>query len=159
IAGPLLAAGRAPGLRPVVGREERTFVEKGETLLDVAYRRHVGFQAVARLNPGVDPWIPAAGTAVNLPTRYILPDAGEEGFVVNIPEMRLFDYTVKFGPDVFALAVGDEADRSILGDFKIGAKRKDPSWTVPASIRAEKPELPAVVPAGPDNPLGSRWLS
>jgi len=30
---------------------------------------------------------------------------------------------------------------------------------VPASIRADKPELPAVVAAGPDNPLGSRWLT
>jgi L,D-transpeptidase ErfK/SrfK len=159
IAAPLLAGGRAPGLRPVIGIDERTVVAQGETLLDVAYRRKVGYQAIERLNPGVDPWIPAAGTTVDLPTRYILPDADEEGLVVNIPEMRLFDYTVRFGPDVFALAVGDQADPSILGDFKVGAKRKNPAWHVPAAIRAEKPELPAEVPAGPDNPLGSRWLS
>jgi L,D-transpeptidase ErfK/SrfK len=60
---------------------------------------------------------------------------------------------------VFALAIGDEADPSMLGEFKVGAKRENPVWHVPASIRAEKPELPAVVPAGPDNPLGSRWLT
>jgi L,D-transpeptidase ErfK/SrfK len=30
---------------------------------------------------------------------------------------------------------------------------------VPASIRAERPELPALVPPGPDNPLGSRWMT
>jgi L,D-transpeptidase ErfK/SrfK len=30
---------------------------------------------------------------------------------------------------------------------------------VPASIRAERPELPAVVPAGPDNPLGDYWMT
>jgi L,D-transpeptidase ErfK/SrfK len=159
IAAALLAGGGAPRLRPVLGIEERTFTEPGETLLDVAYRRRLGYQAIERLNPDVDPWIPAAGTAVILPTRFILPDADEEGLVVNIPEMRLFDYTVRFGPDVFALAVGDEADRSILGDFKVGAKRKDPAWSVPAAIRAEKPELPALVPPGPDNPLGSRWLT
>jgi L,D-transpeptidase ErfK/SrfK len=159
IAAPLLAGGRAPGLRPVIGREETAVVLPGETLLDVAYHRRLGYQAIENLNPGVDPWIPAAGTVVQLPTRYILPDADEEGLVVNIPEMRLFDYTVKFGPDVFALAVGDEADPSLIGNFSVGAKRKDPAWHVPAAIRAEKPELPADVPPGPDNPLGSRWIT
>ena len=161
IAIPVLGSGQTPGLRPVLGREDSTVVAQGETLLDVAYRRRVGYLAVERLNPGVDPWIPAAGTRVLLPTQYILPDTDEEGLVVNIPEMRLFDYTVRYrpGPEVFALAVGDQADRSILGDFKVGSKRRDPVWNVPASIRAEKPELPAQVPAGPDNPLGSRWLS
>ncbi|HSR70845.1 MAG TPA: L,D-transpeptidase family protein, partial [Kiloniellales bacterium] len=33
-------------------------------------------------------------------------------------------------------------------------KRRDPTWYPPASIRAEQPGLPAVVPPGPDNPLG-----
>jgi L,D-transpeptidase ErfK/SrfK len=159
LAAPLSGGTRAPALRAVVGREASTVVAPGETLLDVAYRRAVGYQAITRLNPGVDPWIPVAGTVVKLPTRYILPDADEQGLVINIPEMRLFDYTVPNGPDVFALAVGDEADRSLIGEFKVGAMRKDPAWTVPAAIRAEKPELPAVVPAGPDNPLGSRWIS
>jgi L,D-transpeptidase ErfK/SrfK len=37
-------------------------------------------------------------------------------------------------------------------------KKVKPSWHVPASIRKEKPELPAVVPPGPDNPLGSHAL-
>jgi L,D-transpeptidase ErfK/SrfK len=160
IAAPALPGGRAPALRPVVGHHQSALVEGGDTLLDVAYRHRLGYQAVERLNPRVDPWIPVPGTVVDLPTRYILPDADEEGLVVNIPEMRLFDYTVKeYGPEVFALAIGDEADRSIIGEFKVGAKRKDPAWRVPASIRAEKPELPAEVPAGPDNPLGSRWLT
>lgn len=159
ISAPALLGPRAPVLRPVLGSHQSALVEGGDTLLDVAYRYRLGYQAVERLNPAVDPWIPVPGTVVDLPTRYILPDTDEEGLVVNIPEMRLFDYTVKDGPEVFALAIGDEADRSILGEFKVGAKRKDPAWRVPASIRAEKPELPPEVPAGPDNPLGSRWLT
>jgi L,D-transpeptidase ErfK/SrfK len=159
IAAHAVAGERAPALRAVIGREETAVVGPGETLLDVAYQRRLGYVAVERLNPGVDPWIPAAGTVLRLPTRMILPDADPEGLVVNLPEMRLFDYTVKMGPEVFALAIGDEADPSILGEFKVGAKRENPVWTVPASIRADKPELPAVVAAGPDNPLGSRWLT
>src|SRR5262249_9119731 len=82
-----------------------------------------------------------------------------QGLVINIPEKRMFDYTVKTGPQVFALAIGDEADRSLIGEYKVGKKRIDPAWYVPKSIREEKPELPAVVAPGPDNPLGSRWIS
>jgi L,D-transpeptidase ErfK/SrfK len=149
----------APGLRLVLGREESVQIKSGETLHDVAYRYRLGFQAVARANPGVDPWIPEPGTTLTLPTRYILPDADEEGLVINLPEMRLFDYTVMVGPQVFALAIGDEADRSLIGEYVVGAKRKDPAWQVPESIREEKPELPASVPPGPDNPLGSRWIT
>ena len=88
----------------------------------------------------------------------MLPDVEPKGIVINVPEMRLYDFR-KTPLEVYAAAIGDEADRSLKGDYKVGAKRKDPAWTVPASIRAEKPELPAVVPPGPDNPLGSRWMS
>jgi L,D-transpeptidase ErfK/SrfK len=153
------AAEREPGLRPVLGRIESALVESDETVLDVAYRHRLGYQAVARLNPEVDPWIPEPGTVVRLPTRFVLPDADEEGLVINVPEMRLFDYTGEEDPEVFSVAIGDQADPSILGEFRVGRKREDPTWHVPASIRAESPELPEQVPPGPDNPLGSRWMT
>jgi L,D-transpeptidase ErfK/SrfK len=34
----------------------------------------------------------------------------------------------------------------------------NPSWTPPPSLRAERPELPGVIPPGPDNPLGNYWI-
>jgi L,D-transpeptidase ErfK/SrfK len=150
---------RAPQLQPVIGQIDKVLVENEDTLLDIAYRHRLGFQAVARLNPDVDPWIPIPGTVVLLPTRFVLPDADPKGLVINVPEMRLFDFNVPDGPEVFALAVGDQADRSILGEFRVGAKRKDPTWYVPESIRSERPGFPAQVPPGPDNPLGTRWMT
>lgn len=147
-----------PRLMPIVGEIEKVIIGDGGTLLDVAHDHRLGFEAVARLNAGIDAWIPVPGTVIELPTRMILPEADPKGLVINVPEMRLYDFTVQ-PLEVFAAAIGDEADPSLVGEFRIGAKRKDPAWTVPASIRAEKPELPAVVPAGPDNPLGSRWMT
>ena len=149
----------SPSLRPLVGRIEKALVGADDTLLDIAFEKRLGYQAVERLNPEVDPWIPVPGTVVLLPTRFILPDADAEGLVINIPEMRLFDFTVDDGPEVFSVAIGDQADPSILGDFRVGKKRKDPTWYVPESICAEGRGLPAQVPAGPDNPLGSRWMT
>jgi L,D-transpeptidase ErfK/SrfK len=154
------AAQERPVLQPVVGSEQKALVVEGDTLLDLAFRHRVGFQALQRLNPGVDPWIPEPGTIVRLPTRMVLPDAPHEGLVVNVPEMRLYDFTVEGdGPEIFAVAVGDAVDPTILGSFRVGRKRRDPAWYVPASIQQEKPELPPVVPPGPGNPLGSRWMT
>lgn len=143
----------------MAGEERTVLVELEDTLLDIAYRQRVGYEALMRLNPGVDPWIPDPGTVVQLPSRYILPDAPAEGLVINVPEMRLFDFTVESPPEVLAAAVGDAGDPTLLGEFRVGRKRIDPAWRVPRSIREEKPELPAEVPPGPDNPLGSRWMT
>jgi len=145
-------------LMPIVGAPQSELIEPEDTLLDVAYEHRLPFDLVARANPGIDPWIPPVGSIVALPTQVILPNAEPKGLVINLPEMRLFDFSVE-PVEIFAAAIGDMADPSLHGKFRIGAKRKNPDWNVPESIRAEKPELPAVVRAGPDNPLGSRWMT
>jgi L,D-transpeptidase ErfK/SrfK len=146
-------------LAPVVGAPSVDLVLEDDTLLDVAWRNRLGFQRVERLNPDIDVWIPDAGTIVRLPTEHVLPDAPHRGLVVNVPEMQLYDFTVGEVPEVFAVAIGDQMDPSLVGSFRIGEKRLRPAWRVPASIRAERPELPAVVPPGPDNPLGDHWMT
>ncbi len=161
-----LAAPPAPApplpapLAPLVGAQQSDLVLPEDTLLDVAWRYRLGFERITRLNPGVDPWIPAPGTVIRLPTEHILPDAPRVGLVVNLPELQLYDFTVDpDSPEIFALAIGDEMDPSLVGEYKVGKKREQPVWHVPASIRAEKPELPAEVPPGPDNPLGPYWMT
>jgi L,D-transpeptidase ErfK/SrfK len=150
---------KPPRLMPLGGQQRTVMVQKdSDTLLDIAFENRVGFEALERLNPELDPWIPVPGSVVELPTRFVLPNAAQKGLVINVPEMRLYDYSVD-PVEVFAAAIGDEADPSLIGVYKVGQKRVDPAWRVPASIRAEKPDLPAVVPPGPDNPLGSRWMS
>jgi len=162
---PLLVAAAAShdaasDLQPVLGAPRIAVVKNGDTLLDIAERDRLGFQQLIQLNPDVDVWVPAAGTRVHLPTEYILPNAPREGLVINLPEMRLYDFTVdRTRPTVLAVAIGDAVDPTPVGEFRIGHKRVDPYWTVPASIRAERPDLPAVVPPGPNNPLGDRWLT
>jgi len=146
-------------LPPVQGSLRFDTIGDDDTLLDVAYRHRLGFTAVERLNPDVDVWMAEPGTRVTLPTAQILPEGPREGLVINVPEMRLYDYTVGPEPEILAIAIGDEVDASPEGDFEVGAKRKNPTWYVPASIRAEDPSLPAQVPPGPDNPLGDRWMT
>ena len=147
-----------PELAGLIGEPSADLVEPGDTMLDIAYRHRVGFEALSNLNPDVDTWIPVPGTVVRIPSQLIPPEAVPEGLVINIPEMRLFDYTVDPAPLVLAVAVGDPEDPTPTGDFVIRDKRVDPVWNVPSSILKERPELRAQVPPGPSNPLGNRWL-
>ncbi len=158
--GVLWLCAAAPPPANLIGVASTDVVLPGDTLLDVAERHRLGFERVARLNPELDVWIPRAGERVRLPTEHVLPDAPRKGLVVNIPELQLYDFNVsRDSPEVFALAIGDEMDPSLVGEFRVGQKRVDPIWHVPESIRTEKPELPPAVGPGPDNPLGRYWLT
>jgi L,D-transpeptidase ErfK/SrfK len=153
----------SPGPQPlqlpgVVGTPQTAYVQAGDTLLDIAYAHRLGFDPVARLNPGVNVWIPEAGTPVQLPTSLIVPDVPRRGLLLNLPEMRLYDFTRPGDPEVFAIAIGSPDWPTPLGLFSVGEKRIYPYWYVPESIQQERPELPPVVPPGEDNPLGTRWL-
>jgi L,D-transpeptidase ErfK/SrfK len=106
--------------------------------------------------------MPGAGTTILLPTQYILPDGPQTGVVLNVASRRLFYYppVVEGHRSVltYPIGVGREGWDTPLGRTSIIAKTRDPAWNVPASIRAEHAAegdpLPAVVPPGPDNPLG-----
>jgi L,D-transpeptidase ErfK/SrfK len=83
--------------------------------------------------------------------------------VLNVPEMRLYYYPKPKPGETpvvktFPVGIGRQDWGTPLGLTKVIGKVKDPTWTPPASIRKEHEEngdpLPAVVPAGPNNPLG-----
>lgn len=151
----------------VIGKARLIKAKESETLLDIAREYSVGYNEIVKANPDVDRWYPGAGTPVVIPTRYILPDTPRQGLVLNLPEMRIYYYPKpKTGetPKVitYPVGIGRMNWQTPLGKTYISEKKKNPTWTPPASIRAEhaaKGEiLPAVVPAGPDNPLGTRAL-
>jgi len=44
------------------------------------------------------------------------------------------------------------------GTHRITAKKEWPGWTPPAEMRARRPDLPAYLPGGIENPLGARAM-
>jgi hypothetical protein len=128
----------AESLQPLLGAPRSAVVAAGDTLLDIAERDRLGFVQVVNLNPEVDVWVPAAGTRVELPTEYILPNVPREGLVINLPEMRLYDFTADpQQPTVLAVAIGDAVDPTPVGSRS--AEARGPVLNVPASIRARSP--------------------
>jgi L,D-transpeptidase ErfK/SrfK len=147
----------------LVGYVQKVTVGKDDTLPDIARRFDVGYEEMLLANPGVDPWLPGVGREVVVPTQFVLPAAPHEGVVVNVAAMRIFYYPPhkKGEPQVVythPIGIGRVGWKTPEGTTRIVAREKDPVWVVPESVRKEHAEdgdiLPAVVKAGPDNPLG-----
>lgn len=147
----------------VVGRPQKIIASHADTFTDIARRFNLGYDEMRAANPGIDPWLPGEGTEILLPTAHIIPDGLREGVVINLPAMRLW----WFGPPddegrqtviTHPIGIGKLGWATPLGDFHVISKAKDPSWHPPASVRRAHAEagdpLPAVVPPGPENPLG-----
>ncbi len=97
---------------------------------------------------------------MNIPQQLILPDTVHEGIVINSAEMRLYYYP-KGTNTVIVLPIGIGQlgkDTPINWTTKVERKKAGPTWTPTAKMHAEYraagEPLPAVVPAGPDNPMG-----
>lgn len=143
----------------VVGETGRHVISGEETLLELARRFDLGFVELLTANPGVDPWVPAPGTEIVLPTAHVLPRAERRGVVVNLGDQRLY----LFAPDgslraSYPIGLGYEGRETPVGVTAIVRRRARPTWRPPPSIRAERPDLPAAVPPGPDNPMGEYAL-
>lgn len=125
-----------------------------ENLYTLARRSNMGIVEMLAANPGLDPWLPPPGHQVTLTGMHLLPPGPREGIVINLSELRLFYYLADGDVMTFPIGIGREGWQTPLGVTTVLRKRKDPAWTPPLSIRAKDPDLPALVPAGPDNPLG-----
>lgn len=141
----------------VIGVVKPYHTQWEDTLMDVARTFNLGYVELVAANPGIDPWVPGAGTRVILPTAHLLPRAARTGIVINLPEMRLY-YFSKDGVLTYPVGIGQDAFATPTGGTSVVRKQPHPTWYPPASVRADRPELPGVVPPGPDNPLGTHAL-
>ena len=147
---------RAEDLRSdIVGEPRVHVIQEKETLIRLARVNNVGILELMAVNPGIDPWIPEVGTLIVIPTMHILPDAPRKGIVINLAELRLYYFPGDDQPVyTTAIGVGREGFTTPLGSTQIVRKQAKPTWYPTETTRIDRPELPAAVPPGPDNPLG-----
>ena len=129
-------------------------LKKGDSLYKIANFFDLGFDELLRANPDItNPRIIIAGKKIILPFDHILPDAKADGIVINLAESRLYFF---LNQEVISFPISIGADeKTPTGQTTVIAKRENPSWIPPASIREENPNLPAIVLPGPNNPLGN----
>ena len=147
----------------VVGAVSTITARHEDTLVDIARRHGLGYEDIVRANPDLNPWLPGEGAEVILPTRFILPPGPREGVVLNLAEYRLYYYPKpKDGERAYVMtypiSIGRMDWETPLGLTEVISKVVDPAWYPPKSVReehaADGDPLPAIVPAGPNNPLG-----
>lgn len=147
----------------IVGQDYQVVASQEDTLVDIARARNVGYEEILSANPEVSVWLPGKGTTVTIPRRHILPNEARKGIVINVAELRLYYYPeVKQGEtpwvETYPIGIGREGYNTPLGITKTTIRLENPAWYPPSSMRQEAAErgdpAPAVVPPGPDNPLG-----
>jgi L,D-transpeptidase ErfK/SrfK len=143
---------------PYIGSMKTTKTRYEDTLLKVMRKHNLGYVEIRAANPDVDVWIPGAGTKVTLPTRHLLPDAPRKGIVINLSEMRLYSFIDVQNPQSFPIGVGRDGLNTPTGKTRITRKKDGPTWRPTPRMREENPDLPASVPPGDDNPLGTHAL-
>ncbi|WP_310608414.1 L,D-transpeptidase [Buttiauxella brennerae] len=146
----------------LIGQNQVVTIPEGSTapLEEYAARYQMGLSNMLEANPGVDPYLPKPGTILNIPQQLILPDTVHEGIVINSAEMRLYYYPAGTNTViVLPIGIGQLGkDTPLNWTTKVERKKAGPTWTPTAKMHAEYiaagTPLPAVVPAGPDNPMG-----
>ncbi|WP_053115597.1 L,D-transpeptidase family protein [Winslowiella iniecta] len=125
-----------------------------------AAQYQMGLSNLLEANPGVDVYLPKAGSKLIIPQQLILPDAPREGIVINSAEMRLYYYP-KGTKTVVVLPIGiGELGKDTPMDWVTSVQRKKdgPTWTPTKKMHEEYAargeKLLDVFPAGPDNPMG-----
>lgn len=134
-----------------------------DTLPEIARAYNQGYREITIANRSVDVLLPGEGTPVTIPSLYILPDAPRRGIVLNLAELRLYHFPSTDAGEVrrvntYPVGVGQLDNKTPLGPTRVVEKRRNPTWIIPKSLlreyQAEDPDFPALMPPGPDNPLG-----
>lgn len=151
----------------VVGQLQAVVTTDKDNLVNLARRFNLGYEEIVAANPDVSVFLPPPGTRVILPTQFVLPNAPREGIVINLGAMRLFYFLPPESDGsqeviTHPVGIGREGWLTPIGQARVVRKVVGPVWNPPASVRREHAAqgdiLPASVPPGPDNPLGTHAL-
>jgi len=144
----------------LIGQSFASRALQGDTVASIAQRFNLGVNSILAANPGLDEnhSVPA-GKVLHIPAEFLLPPLQRVGIVINLPEMRLYYFHPEDGQLMtFPIGIGKIGKTIPIIRTSVVRKKEHPVWIPPDSIRRYNEEqgieLPKVVPAGPDNPLG-----
>ncbi|TDB54556.1 L,D-transpeptidase family protein [Photorhabdus luminescens] len=134
--------------------------DDGRSLEAIAAEYGIGLLAMLEANPGTDPYLPTPGSELIIPSQMLLPDTPRQGMVINLAELRLYYFPKgKNKVIVYPIGIGQLGRNTPVMTTSVSQLIKDPTWTPTKNIRKHYAEqgitLPAVVPAGPENPMGA----
>ena len=153
-----------PSSDRIVGSKGIYTVVKADTIRLVAAKLGVTKQHLRSMNQLDARASLKTGQKLAYNNRKIIPQQIKDGIIINIPDRTLYYFQQGALVTSLPVALGSVTKnekyvwQTPVGKFRITAKMKDPTWTVPTSIQTEMEEhgkeVITKVPPGPENPLG-----
>lgn len=107
---------------------------------------------LARSSVAAELSLPVAPMPDKLPVVHKWPPQQQSiELVLKLSERQLYVYRGELLENKFPVAVGKSGWETPTGSFEIAYMLENPGWTNPFTGE--------LVPPGPDNPLGERWIS
>ena len=148
----------------IVGSKGVYTVVKADTVRLVAAKLGVTHQHLRSMNGLEGKAALKIGQQLVYNNRKIIPQQVKNGIIINIPDRTLYYFQRGALVASLPVALGSVTKnekyvwQTPVGKFRVTAKVKDPTWTVPPSIQTQMEEhgkeVVVSVPPGPENPLG-----
>jgi len=149
-----------PTNEALIGHLQFTTTNTNENVIAIAKRYNLGYNSIASANPHLEMSRSfPAGAFLQVPTQHLLPNLPRKGFIINLPEMRMYYFPLGSNQVLtFPIGIGKIGKTIPITLTSVARKAKNPIWIPPQDIREFNLKqgivLPRIMPAGPDNPLG-----
>jgi lipoprotein-anchoring transpeptidase ErfK/SrfK len=148
-----------------LGKAQQSALEY-ETLLElVAEKGHASPNLIRRLNPNVNWTNVAVGTEVQIPAVEYPPPAKAAFATIRLGEKRLqvFDASTNLLAH-FPCSIAARVEKRPAGELHVTAIAPNPNYTFdpevfPESEEARQIKTKLILPPGPNNPVGTAWIS
>jgi lipoprotein-anchoring transpeptidase ErfK/SrfK len=149
-----------------LGKSQQTALDY-ETILElIAEKGHASPTLTKKLNPGVDWTNLVVGTEVKIPAvEYPAPKTKAAFIVISLAERRLqaFDAETNLLAH-FPCSIAAKFEKRPVGELHVKAIAPNPDYTFnpevfPESEEAQQLKTKLILPPGPNNPVGTAWIS
>jgi L,D-transpeptidase ErfK/SrfK len=143
----------------VVGKPQNHHIVRYENFYKIAQQYDLGFWELAKYHRSLDHFFLPWDTDIVIPTQWIIPETADPpGYLINVAELRGYRFFPERG-EVYTFPIGIgvlDHKTPIDQTLHVQSRVENPSWRIPAGLQNKYGM--AVMPAGPDNPVGSHWL-
>ena len=149
-----------------LGKSQQTALDY-ETILElVAEKGRASPNLIRRLNPTLDWTNVVAETAVKIPDVQYPPPAAKAGFAIiglSGKTLDVFDAETNLLAH-FPCSIAARVEKRPVGELHVSAIAPNPDYTFnpevfPESLEAQQIKTKLILPPGPNNPVGTAWIS
>jgi len=137
-----------------------------QSVLELVAEKHASHPSfIKQLNPGLDWDHLQAGTQIRVP-NVTLPEPSKAGRIrIDLSDRLLEVYDASGGlMALFPCSIAKKVEKRPQGELKVTRIAENPNYRFNPEIFTESPEAqsigkPLMIPPGPNNPVGSAWIS